>query len=82
MIFNYRPGFVSLELLQNICKGRRIPKMSWQYFNKHKPKYPQNKKRVTPKNSVVKNIELGQKTSVVSSYTTLLYTYLMQIKTR
>ena len=50
--------------------------MPWQY--KHKPKDLQNKKRATPKNSVVKKIKLGQKTSVVSNYTTLLYTYLLE----
>ena len=52
--------------------------MLWQYFNKQKPKDLQNKKRVTPKNSMVKKIKLGHKTSVVSSYTTLLYTYLFE----
>ena len=26
---NYRPGLVGLELLQNICEGRGIPRVSW-----------------------------------------------------
>ena len=34
LIFNYRPGFVGLELTQNICEGRGIPMVSWKYFNK------------------------------------------------
>ena len=35
-IFNYQPRFVILEPIQNICEGRRAPKVSWKYFNKEK----------------------------------------------
>ena len=29
LIFNYQPGLVGLELTQNICEGREVPRMSW-----------------------------------------------------
>ena len=36
LIFNYQPRLVRLELIQNICKGKKAPRVSWRYFNKQK----------------------------------------------
>ena len=36
LIFNYRLGLVSLELTQNICEGRGVPRVSCKYFKKGK----------------------------------------------
>ena len=36
LFFNYQPGFVGLELTQNICEGRGVSMVSWKYFNKQR----------------------------------------------
>ena len=43
LIFNYQPGLVSLELIQNIRKGKKAPRVSWRYFNKQKDRKIKNR---------------------------------------
>ena len=58
LIFNYRPGLVGFELLQNICEGR-----GWRVnilTNKRSKIFQNEKPSQTPKNAIINIIEPRQ----------------------
>ena len=64
LIFNYQLGLVGLDLLQNICEGRGVPRALWKYFNKKNIEKPSQ----TPKNLIINVIKAKHHTRIISNY--------------